>query len=151
MIYSGIPRKRRVQPEYQMQAAVFTWARMPCVVTQYPGLKLLEGSMNGVKLTAAQAGKAKAAGMLKGSHDLRLPVPRGGFTGLSIELKIGKNKPTDEQIEYGEALIEQGWKVLYIWDDWEEVKDEIERYMRLGPGPLRVVSGSITQPPELKP
>ena len=143
MIYSGIPKKRRAEPEFQMQAAVITWARMPCVIAQYPGLDLLEGSMNGVKLTAAQAGKAKAAGMLKGSHDLRLPVPRGGFVGLSIELKAGKNKPTPEQLAYGEALIEQGWKVLYLWNNWEEVKDEIERYMREDAKPFRVVNGAI--------
>lgn len=143
MNHPGFNRKRRAEPEFQMQSAVFTWARMPCVTAQYPGINLLEGSMNGVKLTAIQAAKAKAAGMLRGAHDLHLPVPRGGFTGLSIELKAGKNKPTEEQIAYGEALIEQGWKVLYLWDNWEEVKDEIERYMRLGPGPLRVVNGSI--------
>ena len=150
MIYSGIPRKCRAEPEFLMQSALITWARNPAVMAKYPGINLLEGSLNGVKLTAAQAGKAKAAGMLKGSHDLRLPVPRGGFTGLSIELKAGKNKPTPEQIAYGEALIEHGWKVLYIWNYWEEVKDEIERYMRLGNEPLRVVSGAILKPMEQK-
>jgi hypothetical protein len=129
-----------------MQAALFTWARNPAVLAKYPGINLLEGSLNGVKLTAAQAGKAKAAGMLKGSHDLRLPVPRGGYIGLSIELKAGKNKPTPEQLAYGEALIEQGWKVMYLWDDWEEAKDEIERYMKLSSMPLRVVGGSIAAP-----
>jgi len=148
MTYSGIPRPRRAEPEFQMQAAVFTWARNPAVLAKYPGINLLEGSMNGVKLTAAQAGKAKAAGMLKGAHDLTLPVPRGGFTGLSIELKAGKNKPTEEQIAYGDALIEQGWKVLYLWNDWEEVKDEIERYLRLTAAPLRVVPGSNLPPLE---
>lgn len=148
MIHSGLPPKRRAEPEFQMQAALFTWARNPAVLAKYPGINLLEGSLNGVKLSKAQAGKAKAAGMLKGSHDIKLPVPKGGFTGLSIELKAGKNKPTEEQIEHGEALIEQGWKVLYIWDDWTEVKDEIERYMRLEATPLRVVSGAILKPTE---
>ena len=148
MIYSGIPQKRRAEPEFQMQAALFTWARNPAVLAKYPGINLLEGSLNGVKLSKAQAGKAKAAGLLKGSHDIKLPVPKGGFTGLSIELKAGKNKPTEEQIEHGEALIEHGWKVLYIWDDWEEVKDEIERYMRMEAPPLRVVDGSVLIPVE---
>lgn len=153
MNHPGYNRRPRAEPEYQMQSAVFKWARLPCVQAQYPGLNLLEGSMNGVKLTATQAAKAKAAGMLRGAHDIRLPVPRGGFTGLSVELKAGKNKPTDEQIAYGEALIEQGWKVLYCWDNWEEVKDEIERYMRLGPSNMLnpvAVRGSIQQPLERK-
>jgi hypothetical protein len=143
MIYSGIPQKRRAEPEFQMQAALIAWARNPAVLAKYPGINLLEGSLNGVKLSKAQAGKAKAAGMLKGSHDIKLPVPKGGFTGLSIELKAGKNKPTEEQIEHGEALIEQGWKVLYIWDDWEEVKEAIEQYMHMGPTDSFVVRGAI--------
>jgi hypothetical protein len=115
-----------------MQACVFTWARNPAVLAKYPGINLLEGSLNGVKLSKAQAGKAKAAGMLKGSHDIKLPVPKGGFTGLSIELKAGKNKPTDEQIDYGRALQAQGWMVEYVWDDWEDVKVLIEKYFALG-------------------
>lgn len=126
---SRLTRKPRAQPEFLMQQALFTWARMPSNIRQYPGLELLEGSMNGVALTAAQAGKAKAAGMLKGAHDITLPVARGGYIGLSIELKCGKNKPTDEQIEYGEALKREGWKVLYIWDDWLEVRNEIVAYL----------------------
>lgn len=148
MTFARPPAKRRQEPEFQMQAALFTWARNPAVLAKHPDLALLSGSLNGVKLTAAQAGKAKAAGMLKGEHDITLPVPRGPFVGLSIELKAGKNKPTPEQIAYGEALIKQGWKVLYCWDDWLEVKGEIERYLKLDGMPLRVVAGNNSQPLE---
>lgn len=133
MIHTGRPlRKIRKEPEFAMQTALFTWARMACVQSQYPGLDLLEGSMNGVKLTAAQAGKAKAAGMLKGAHDITLPVARGSYIGLSIELKAGKNKPSPEQIAYGNRLKREGWEVLYIWDDWSLVKDEIIFYLSSG-------------------
>jgi hypothetical protein len=125
-----------------MQAALFTWARNPAVLSKYPALALLSGSLNGVKLTAAQAGKAKAAGMLKGEHDITLPVPRGGYAGLSIELKARKNQPTPEQIEYGQRLEAEGWQVLYIWDDWLAVKDAIVLY---------VESGSDSKPTRRKP
>jgi hypothetical protein len=123
------PRRPRAEPEFQMQAALFTWARIPSVLAQHPALALLEGSMNGVRLTAAQAGKAKAAGMLKGSHDIRLPVARGEHIGLSIELKAGKNKPSEEQIDYGIRLTAEGWMVAYVWDDWTEVKAIILGYL----------------------
>lgn len=140
-------RKPRIEHEFLMQSAVFAWARMPMVMKQYPGLDLLEGSLNGVKLTKAQAGKAKAAGMLKGSHDLRLPVPRGGYVGLSIELKCGGNKPTKEQIDYGKALEREGWKVLYLWDDWLLVKGALISYLAMDwldeNGDCRVCRGSI--------
>lgn len=129
------PRRRRpstprAQPEFISQVALFTWARLPSVVRAYPGIELLEGSMNGVKLTKAQAGKAKAAGMLKGAHDVRLPVARGQWIGLSIELKAGKNKPTDEQIEYGARLEAEGWLVKYSWD-WLEAQSIIAEYLSL--------------------
>ena len=132
-------RAPRIEYEFLIQCAVFAWARMPCNIRKYPGLELLEGTLNGVRLTQAQAGKAKAAGMLKGVHDVRLPVARGGYIGLSIELKYGKNKPTDEQIEYGKALEREGWKVLYVWDSWTKVKDEIVAY-------LCASGGSIPKP-----
>lgn len=84
--------------------------------------------MNGVPLGKVAAIKAKAAGMLKGAHDIRLPVKRGDYVGLSVELKVGNNKPTPEQIWYGEQITLQGWKVCYCWG-YEEAKQEIINYL----------------------
>lgn len=116
--------------EFNHQAALFAWARNPAVLKQYPSLDLLEGSMNGVKLTIGQAGKAKAAGMLKGAHDIRLPVARGGYLGLSIEMKHGRNKLTDEQIWYANRLREEGWSVHAAWE-WTTARDTIIWYLGL--------------------
>ncbi|QMV32482.1 hypothetical protein KMC50_gp50 [Ralstonia phage Claudette] len=124
----AVRRAPRRSPEFDEQCALFEWARIPAVVRAYPGIELLEGSMNGVKLSKAQAGKAKAAGMLKGAHDVRLPVPRGEFIGLSVELKAGRNKPTDEQLWYGSRLAAEGWKVVYAWS-WIEARDAIVAYL----------------------
>lgn len=121
-----VPKRQNHEAEHQ--AALFEWARIPAVVVSNPELRLLEGSMNGVALSAAQAGKAWAAGMLKGSHDVRLPVARGGYIGLSVELKYGKNKPTQEQLDIGALLEAEGWKVLYLWD-WIEARDAILDYL----------------------
>jgi hypothetical protein len=66
--------------------------------------------------------------MLKGEHDITLPVARGEYHGLSIELKAGKNKPTPEQLEYGERLKAEGWYVAYSWD-WQEAADIIKKYL----------------------
>lgn len=109
-----------------MQQALFTWARL--AANLYPGLDLLSCSLNGVKLSKAQAGKAKAAGMLPGEHDVKLPVARGGFNGLSIELKAGRNKPTEDQLWYGSRLVSEGWCVEYLWS-WEEAMDLIVAYL----------------------
>ena len=125
------PRAKRVDHEHQEQAALFQWARNPAVLKMYPELALMSCSLNGVKLSKAQAGKAKAAGMLKGEHDIRLPVARGGFIGLSIEMKWGKNKPTEEQLEYGRRLRAEKWFVCYCWS-WTEAKIHIMAYLASG-------------------
>ena len=56
------------------QAAFIKWCRLS--EKKYPGLDLIHCSLNGVRLTKGQAGKAKAAGMLAGIPDLFLPVVR---------------------------------------------------------------------------
>lgn len=123
-------RKPRQSPELLEQIALFSWARMPSTLRKYPELALLSCSLNGVKLSKAQAGKAKASGMLAGEHDVRLPVARGGYTCLSIEMKSGNNKPTDLQLDYGEKLEAEGGCVRYCWS-WTEAKEAIESYLAL--------------------
>lgn len=124
-----IPR-RNAQPEFQHQCNLFTWARNPAVVRKYPGIALLSASLNGVKLTKAQAGKAKAAGMLKGESDVRLPVARGIWIGLIIEMKVKPNRPTAEQQEYGAAMQAEGHQ-FHVCYDWEDAKALIEAYLSL--------------------
>lgn len=130
MIHSGIiaSRKVRAEPEFLEQAALFTWARNPAVQKQLRGIDLLSCSLNGVKLTKAQAGKAKAAGMLKGEWDVRLPVARGSHIGLAIEMKAGRNTLTNEQEWYGQRLCEEGWDTAVCYS-WEEAKDIITQYL----------------------
>lgn len=137
--------------EHAHQAALFTWARRPDVQRQYRGIDLLEASLNGVALGKAQAGKAKAAGLLKGALDLNLPVARGPFHGMRLEMKFGKNKMTAEQEWYAQRLREEGWKVVCCWD-WLAARNEIISYLTqkdlfAGDGALsHVESGSITKP-----
>jgi len=95
--------------EHEHQVAVFAWADI--MKKRRPELKLLEGSMNGVKLlTPGQIAKIKTAGCLKsGRPDIHLPVPRGGYASLFIELKrIKGGKESDNQKEYGRLLKENG-------------------------------------------
>jgi len=112
-------KKPNDQPEFLSQSALMEWARMPATVAGLPGIELMSSSLNGVRLSKAQAGKAKAAGMLKGEWDLKIPVARGGYIGLIIEMKIKPNKPTEEQEWYGEAMRREGWStfVCYEWTD----------------------------------
>lgn len=126
----AVRRAPRRSPEFDEQAALIAWCRIPANIARYPGLDLISASLNGVKLSKAQAGKAKAAGMLAGEHDLRIPVPRGEFIGISVEMKAGRNKPTTEQLWYGSRLQEEGWKVVYAWS-WIEARDAIVAYLSM--------------------
>jgi hypothetical protein len=95
--------------EYDEQKLVFEWANIYSYLR--PQLELLNGSLNGVRLTVGQAVKAKRAGMKKGFPDINLPIPRRGFHGLFIELKKGGGVPSDvsrEQKNYLTMMASEG-------------------------------------------
>lgn len=122
--------KRKAQPEFEHQCCLFTWARNPATQRKYPALALLSASLNGVKLTKAQAGKAKAAGMCKGESDVRLPVARGQYIGWICEMKVKPNKPTPAQLEYGAAMQAEGHRFIIAYD-WEVARRDLEAYLSL--------------------
>jgi len=88
-------RKPPEPSEFEQQKHIFLWAKI--MQREYPELWLLNGSLNGVRLTIGQAKKAKTNGMKKGFPDINLPVARGPYYGLYIELKKRKGKPTTDQ------------------------------------------------------
>jgi hypothetical protein len=121
----------RNQPEFEHQAALVAWARLPTTKRALPGIELLRCSLNGVHLSQAQAGKAKAAGMLKGELDLQIPVPKGGFVGLWIEMKYGRNKTTPEQEQQIELLRQHRHRVEVCYE-WPEARRIITEYLSQG-------------------
>ncbi len=97
-----------IPTEYEEQTAIFRLSQL--YVRQYPELRWLNGSLNGVRLTIGQAVKAKKAGNVKGYPDIFLPVRRGKYSGLFIELKRVKGGSIQaEQQEWREFLLSQGY------------------------------------------
>jgi hypothetical protein len=97
--------------EHSEQCALFHQAALQQNV--YPELKLLHAVPNGTRTTPGVAGKMKAEGVKKGVPDICLPVARGRYIGLYIEMKAiynsGKRGQTSpEQREWLNALAEQG-------------------------------------------
>jgi hypothetical protein len=117
--------------EFDHQKALIDWARLPTIQAKYPGIDLLHASLNGVKLTPAQAGKAKASGMLAGVYDLCLPVARGIFHGCYLELKYGKNRLTKDQVWFGNRLASEGWYTACCWS-WTEAQELLIDYLSQG-------------------
>lgn len=109
------------------QMGVIDWANWN--TGRFPELKLLFHVPNGGKRNAAEAARFKAMGVKAGVPDLCLPVPMNGYAGLYIEMKYGKNKPTDTQEMWIGALRQQGYKVVVCYGGMEATK-ELETYLQ---------------------
>jgi hypothetical protein len=111
---------------------------------------LLEGSMNGVALSISQAKKARAAGMLRGAPDVQLPVARGPFIGLKIELKYGVNDLSPHQRDML-VLLAIEHHACFVAYDWEDAKDIIMWYVEgakvEGPAGFRNAKTRAVYPP----
>ena len=118
-------KRRNAQPEAIEQAKVIAWARAS--ERNYPYLQLLHCSLNGVKMTKAQAGRAIAQGMLSGVPDLFLPVPKNGYHGLFIEMKYGSNKVTENQEKFLQNAANVGYAISVCYSANEAIK-RIEDY-----------------------
>lgn len=110
------------------QMGVIDWANWN--TNRFPELKLLFHVPNGGKRNATEAARFKAMGVKAGVPDLCLPAPRGGFAGLYIEMKYGKNKPTDNQEQWIADLKKQGYKVEVCWSG-EEATRTLEAYLQM--------------------
>lgn len=117
----------RVEPyESEEQVALFEWAE--AMSGKYPCLRLMYHVPNGGHRSAAVAGKLKAEGVKAGVPDICLPSARGGYHGLYIELKAGKNKATKEQEEWLSALNAEGYKAV-VCRGWVRASEEIKKYL----------------------
>lgn len=125
------PRKRAKRGEEDEQIALFAF--LAKIASHYPLLMLAYHSANGGYRHAATAGRMKAMGVKRGVPDICLPVARLGFHGFYLELKFGRNKPTDEQTAWLNALSEQGYCVDVSYG-WQEAAHKLVRYLGGEPG-----------------
>lgn len=116
---------KHIESAYQQQ--VIEWSKWAYKTGKYPLLCLLHCSLNGVKLSKTQAGIAKAQGMLSGVPDLFLPVPRGKYHGLYIEMKHGDNTLTENQKKFLQNAANVGFAVSVCYSAQEAIK-RIEDY-----------------------
>ena len=97
-----------VPTEAQEQTAVFQWAEV--MQRKWPELALLHHIPNGGSRNAREAHNLKLQGVKPGIPDIFLPVARGGWHGLYIEMKRRQGaRLSDEQAKVLNALREQGY------------------------------------------
>ena len=115
-----------IQREHNEQVAVFQWAAYN--EATYPELKYLFAVPNGGQRNVIVASKLKAEGVKRGVPDIWLPVARGGFHGLVIELKADKGRKTPEQEAWLQFLFAQGYFAGCVWGA-DAAIGIIERYL----------------------
>jgi len=118
-------KRRNAQPEAIEQAKVIAWAKLH--ERNYPYLWILHCSLNGVKMTKAQAVRAIAQGMKKGVADLFLPVKKGVYSGLYIEMKSEKGRTSIDQSKFLTAVSENDY-LAHICYSAVEAIDKIKGY-----------------------
>jgi hypothetical protein len=125
---------------HEFQKALFYHRDL--LVGRYPLLKALYAVPNGGKRDKVTAAKLKAEGATAGVWDCHLPVgiikfaPNEPFFpdeiiyhGLWIEIKIGKDNLSPEQIAWQELLEPLGHK-FYVARDLQETLNYILAYLR---------------------
>lgn len=123
--------KSRGPTEHAEQVELIKWARFNS--NRLPGLELLFAIPNGGLRSKAVAGKLKAEGVLAGVPDLFLPVAKGGFHGLFIEMKAKKTpkpQPTKAQDAMLRALHNQGYLCHICWGA-AAAQTSLEMYLSL--------------------
>jgi len=108
------------------QICLFRWASYNRGIM--PELELMYHIPNGGKRYITTAKRLKAEGTKAGVPDICLPVSRGGYHGLYIEMKAGKNKTTKNQNEWLEALRIQGYLTAVCYG-WVEASELITNYL----------------------
>lgn len=129
--------------ETDIQAAVVAWAEL--MTPRWPDLASLHAVQNwaGVK-SPREGAQRKREGVKAGVPDLHLPVARGGYFGLYIEMKretvrVGKRglstsrtKTTEEQDIWHVRLRLLGHRVVVCWTA-AEAQAVLERYLSMPP------------------
>lgn len=109
------------------QELIIQWADYMSI--KHPELAMLFHIPNGGKRDARTAAILKRQGVKAGVPDLFLPVPRGGYHGLFIELKAKGGRLSDHQERWIKALTIEGYKAIVCYGH-EEATEALANYIR---------------------
>lgn len=122
--------KYALRSEDTEQINVIQWAQYQ--IQRYPELKLLHHCPNGGSRNKAEAAKLKQMGVKAGMPDLCLPVPKGIYNGLYIEMKYNRGRLEDSQKEMLKELAAVGHYCVVCYGMEEAIKI-LKEYCELKP------------------
>lgn len=117
-------------PEHREQICLMQWAALS--QGAHPELALLMHIPNGEYRAKATAARLKAMGTKAGVPDLYLPVARGPWHGLWIEMKgtdRARCKPSPEQRWWIEKLQDENYQAV-VCHGWEAARDALINYLQ---------------------
>jgi hypothetical protein len=122
-------RRNFTPTEHDEQVALMQWAEY--ALAAHPELELLFAVPNGGARHKVTAAKLKAEGVKAGVQDIVLPVPRGTFHGLFLEMKRRQGGAlSTEQKWWRDKLYAQGYQTC-VCKGWESARDAIVEYLAL--------------------
>ena len=112
-----VSKKKPTQHESELQKQCVKWFRI-----KYPDY-ILFSIPNGGSRNAIEAKRLKAEGVLAGVADLQLLFGNGSYNALFIEMKVGKNKQSANQIAFQEYCDNNNYKyiVCYSFEEFENI------------------------------
>ena len=114
--------------EAEEQKALFNWAKV--AERAWPELAFMYHVPNGGKRNAKEAAMLKAEGVKAGVPDIVLPVARGGYHGLYVELKRRKSGSlSEDQKKYLGYLTKQGYCAV-MCRGWMAAREVIMSYLK---------------------
>lgn len=127
----GAPKK---SPESDLQTACVNWFR-----AAYPDLPYrLFAVPNGGKRSKRTAATLKREGTTSGVFDMFLMTARGGFFGCWLEAKIGSNDTSDNQDEFGQVALDEGFQTVVFWT-LDQFQDLVVDYLNQPPTLVAVI------------
>lgn len=111
--------------EHDLQKNFFAY--LGSLMIANPVLYLAHAIPNGGNRNRIEASRLKAEGVTSGIPDVFIPIPKQGWSGLYIEFKRDKEKPTDDQRAVLLMLDNQGYKVI-VCNSLEVAKEQFDAY-----------------------
>ena len=121
----------RLRSEATEQENVISWCSHRESI--YPDLKWIHHCPNGGSRQQAEARRLKAQGVKSGVPDLHLPIAKGRYIGLYIEMKYDKGKIQKTQEEWIDGMVAAGHYACVCYGLDPAIK-VIEMYVQLLPG-----------------
>lgn len=121
------PHKLPCPIEDEEQIAVFDWANGN--MKKYPELEYMYHPPNGKYRTMYEAGLLKRMGVKRGVSDIHLPVPKGKYCGLWVEMKRLEGGRLEQDQKIWLSAMKRLGHFAVCCEGWQEAVEYIEAYL----------------------